>query len=235
MWAAMSGYIDILKTLIDNKANLNSKNSLHGNTASILAAVSGHREVVRTLIVNGANIGDNNKYWTTAINHATNNGHKEVVELLIESIYNAKSRKREINTSLIIAIKTIIKKTRIKKEGYPEKIKRIQECIKSLIEAKFDPFDTFYLFNNEIYKKEFLKCLPTGLVITKVQIMQLGILGVGEEEIKSKEIVLFARRYNHLVRIVYFWGDRLQCIINHDLVNIIIGFAIYNNRKDEEF
>ncbi len=227
--ASYKGYKDIVEVLISNNANLEAKNK-NEDTAIICASYKGFKDVVKVLIESGANINSKDNSGNTAIMWATRKGHKEILELLIDNNANIEARDISGDTALVIAIRIIIKEERIMGDGYIERVKKNKECVKSLIESKSDISDISYIFNSDFAKIEFLKCIPAGVIMTKIQIMQLGRLGVSEEEIKSKEIVLFARRYNHLGRVVYYWGYRVQCNINSDLCAIIINFAIYTNR-----
>lgn len=74
--AAKRGYLDIVKCLIKNGANVNLNNS----EALMWASNAGHIEVVKYLVENGANI--NNEY---GLRWAAEEGHLEVVKFLSEN------------------------------------------------------------------------------------------------------------------------------------------------------
>ena len=74
-WASYNGHIGVVKTLLENGADVHANN----NYALKWASRNGHVEVVKTLLENGANVRANNNY---ALRWASENGHVEVVNLL---------------------------------------------------------------------------------------------------------------------------------------------------------
>jgi len=59
--ASTGGHLDVVKTLLENKANLEIK-SIEGYTALIWASRSGHLDIVKTLLEHKANIEATDKY-----------------------------------------------------------------------------------------------------------------------------------------------------------------------------
>lgn len=100
--AARNGDEKIVKTLLENGANVNHANQF-GYTALMWAANNGHLEIVKTLLANGANIKAVNKYGETALTLAKSNGHLEIVKILetnnILSNDNVEKNKEEINAN----------------------------------------------------------------------------------------------------------------------------------------
>jgi len=85
------GYLEIVKLLLENSANINKKNN-NGMNSLIYAFMYGNLEIVKLLIKNGADINDNNN--KTSLIFACNFGHLEIVKLLI---------KNGANTTLMLA------------------------------------------------------------------------------------------------------------------------------------
>ena len=79
--ASQSGDIEIAKTLIDNKANVNIKNRT-GITPLMVASYYGKIGIVKLLLNNGADTGIISKSGKTALSIAENKEHKEIVSLL---------------------------------------------------------------------------------------------------------------------------------------------------------
>ncbi len=205
--------------------NFNKNIAIHfytnSNTDLMRASANGNKEQIENLIKNGVDVNAKNIYGETALMFASESYKKKIIEALIDNKADIEARSHNRETALVIAI------NRMSQESSLEIINTGMECIKLLIESKSNLFD---LFLSEISATEFLRCIPIGVVMTEQQITNLGILGVGEEEIKKKEIQLFTQRCNYFSRIIYFWGDNLLRNINSDLVDIIMDFAIQTNR-----
>lgn len=69
IYAAVNGYVDIVKALIDHGANLEAANE-HGETALYQAAVNGHQEIVSLLLDKGADPQFSNLYQINLIEAA---------------------------------------------------------------------------------------------------------------------------------------------------------------------
>ena len=84
IFAAERGHTEIVKFLIDAKANLNIKTN-YGYTASMLAAKGGHTEIVKFLIEAEADMNITDNFGKTTLMYAAKNGGTEVARLLIEN------------------------------------------------------------------------------------------------------------------------------------------------------
>ena len=101
--AAAKGYKDIIKILLENGADMNTKNE-YGQTALISTSMchivnefswfiyatenndsEGHKEVLKFLLKNDADINAKDNFGRTALFHATKCGNKDIVEILIQS------------------------------------------------------------------------------------------------------------------------------------------------------
>lgn len=75
-------YPDIIKTLLENGANINMQNE-NGMTSLMFAAEYGNIEMVRLLLTYGPNLNLNEyKYGYTSIRLAKKNNHEKIVEIL---------------------------------------------------------------------------------------------------------------------------------------------------------
>jgi ankyrin repeat protein len=81
--AAVKGYIDISKLLIEKGADLEAKN-MYGNTPLLDASRIGSANMIKFLIESGADINALDNYGTSIIARVTRRGLKEIVNLLIE-------------------------------------------------------------------------------------------------------------------------------------------------------
>lgn len=81
--AAVKGYKEIAKLLIEKGANLEAKN-MYGNTPLLDASRIGSANMIRFLIESGANINALDKYGTSIIARVSRRGFKDIVNLLIE-------------------------------------------------------------------------------------------------------------------------------------------------------
>lgn len=80
--AAQKGNIEILKYLLQNEANINSKNR-NGLTPLHVAAYFGENVIVNTLIEQGAEVNAKARDNITPLHAAASMGHQDTVELLI--------------------------------------------------------------------------------------------------------------------------------------------------------
>lgn len=90
MLAAKNNHPDIVKLLLDAKAEPNAQNH-YKNTALILAAIEGHPEIIKLLLNAGADPNIKNHENVTALLEAAARGHTEIVKQLL------KHRKVNIN------------------------------------------------------------------------------------------------------------------------------------------
>ena len=85
--ACENGNEDIVKTLINNGANVNlATDHEHGKTTPLMeAAANGYTNIVIILIENGADVKAKSRRGYTAIDFAWINKHKEIVEILLRN------------------------------------------------------------------------------------------------------------------------------------------------------
>lgn len=122
--AASNGHTDIVRLLIAEKADVNTKNNSYKDysnagsreyysycteTPLMLAAKNGHVEIVRMLIDAGANVNARNTYNATALMYAVQKSNFEIVRLLVQAqadvnakTLNNSSRETESNEYGII-------------------------------------------------------------------------------------------------------------------------------------
>ncbi|HUW83232.1 MAG TPA: ankyrin repeat domain-containing protein [Phycisphaerae bacterium] len=92
LWqAAANGHTEIVKALLESKANVNVQRKTDSSTPLFVAAVYGHADIVKVLLEAAADV--NAKVHAAGEDHtplsiATQRGHTEVIKLLTE--YGAK-------------------------------------------------------------------------------------------------------------------------------------------------
>ena len=92
--ASRYGYQDVVKTILQNGANIESQDDI-GETALINAALWGHIEIVELLLKNGANLNVRGiKNRRSPLSWAAYMGHTNVVKLLMK--WNANPNLRYI-------------------------------------------------------------------------------------------------------------------------------------------
>lgn len=98
--AAENGADEILRLLIKKGADLETKDTIYGQTLLAWAAEKGHEATVKLLLQEGANIESKNLYDRTPIWHAAENGHEAVAELLLQWGANINSKDSRGETPL---------------------------------------------------------------------------------------------------------------------------------------
>lgn len=93
--AAGQGEVEIMKLLLDRKANFNHKN-FYGKTALHFACAKGQEAAVKLLLIQKANhkLRDNSKY--TGLHSAVEGGNKRVASLLLEHDFSMGKRKNRL-------------------------------------------------------------------------------------------------------------------------------------------
>ncbi len=81
MWAAGNGHLDIVRSLLVAKADVNATSAI-GKTALILAAQAGYTAIVMGLITAGANRDAEDESGMTASMVAERHNRDEIVNLL---------------------------------------------------------------------------------------------------------------------------------------------------------
>ena len=78
----MKGHNDVVKTLLDNGADVNMTGTVVGvvaNTALVFAAYYGQESTVELLIEAGADMSHQNLRGNSALHYAASRGHREIV------------------------------------------------------------------------------------------------------------------------------------------------------------
>jgi serine/threonine-protein phosphatase 6 regulatory ankyrin repeat subunit B len=83
--ASQKGYLEIVKLLLNKKANVNFAISTNLFTALHLATLNGHNNVVEELLANGADVKAKTINNFTALHLASQYGHLEIVRTLIKA------------------------------------------------------------------------------------------------------------------------------------------------------
>ena len=97
MLASSNGHCDVIKLLLEKGAKVNLQDS-NGQTSLIYASMCGKTEVVQLLIKYNADTSIMETLTgRTAIDMAIEEGHSDIVELLLNCTQSVHSRKREIS------------------------------------------------------------------------------------------------------------------------------------------
>ena len=83
MWSALQGNVEVLKLLLESRANLNSRTN-EGWTALMWAAEKGHILVMWELLRRGAIVNMQNNNGQTALMFASRSGNIAIVGLLLK-------------------------------------------------------------------------------------------------------------------------------------------------------
>ena len=102
--ACEKGYLEIVKLLIKNEANIN-KSTTYGETPLFLACENGHLDVVKLLIEKDADINKSNKYGQTPLFITCQFGYKEIVQILLKNKADINQVSEDGNTALTSARK----------------------------------------------------------------------------------------------------------------------------------
>ncbi|KAH0585571.1 hypothetical protein H2248_008801 [Termitomyces sp. 'cryptogamus'] len=96
-WAASSGAIDIVRFLIDQKAEVD-KPDISGWTALHIAVSAGHDEVVKELVGAGADVNRKNDKGITPLHYAASKSRIDIGRLLISrgADINAKDKANQV-------------------------------------------------------------------------------------------------------------------------------------------
>ncbi|UJR25974.1 hypothetical protein I4U23_007322 [Adineta vaga] len=97
--ACAGGFLDVVKILLVNGANIN----LGQSTPLMEASQEGHIELVPFLIENGANVNQTTRVGDTALGYACESGHTEVAEILLNAGAHIDDAENEGRTPLMKA------------------------------------------------------------------------------------------------------------------------------------
>ncbi|MDR1901501.1 MAG: ankyrin repeat domain-containing protein [Treponema sp.] len=101
--AAGRGDVPQVQALLDQRVQINSKDTVTGHTPLMAAALNGHAEVVSLLIASKANVNAVDKDGDTALMAASAAGHLDIVELLIAAKANVNAKDKFGDTALLFA------------------------------------------------------------------------------------------------------------------------------------
>ena len=82
--AACNRSQDIIDLLVNNGADVNVGESIHGKRPLFLSAGNGNNNLVYILLNNGAMINARDNYGSTALIYAATSGHSDTVDLLLD-------------------------------------------------------------------------------------------------------------------------------------------------------
>ena len=74
--------MDVVKHLIEHKADVNKWERDLEMSPLIIASSQGHLEVVKYLVTNGAHVDHTDEDGNTAVTHAMKQGHSEIAQYL---------------------------------------------------------------------------------------------------------------------------------------------------------
>ena len=103
IFASGNGDLEIVKVLLENRANIN-KTDAKGGTALMFASANNYPDIVKLLLTRGANVNAVDSHLKTALMLATERGHLEVVRLLLANGANVNVFDDSGDTALYIAI-----------------------------------------------------------------------------------------------------------------------------------
>ena len=99
-FAAQEGFLDIIKILIENGANVNSLGVVN-HSAIRVACRNGHLDVVKYLLEHGAVLDDKlGNDRATPLEGAAGQGHLDIVQYLVEKGANVNHQDKELDTPI---------------------------------------------------------------------------------------------------------------------------------------
>ena len=102
MHAAMLGRTDMVKKLVENKAEVNLQDK-DGWSALMDAAMLGHTDTVKVLVENKADLNLQDKDGWSALMDAARHGHTDMVKLLVENKADVNMATTSGHTPLLVA------------------------------------------------------------------------------------------------------------------------------------
>ena len=102
--ASQEGYIDTVNILLDNGAQIETRDKSHDHTPLWYAVASGHTDVVRALVSAGADVNTQCTYnGVSALSFASNKGHIDIVNILVDNGTEIECTDNEGRTPLWLA------------------------------------------------------------------------------------------------------------------------------------
>ena len=103
MYALKNKNFAVIKTLLDNGADVNAHDSL-GNTVLMYACrFNADKDIVKMLIRYGANVNARDNNWKSVLMYASQNDNLEILKILVQSGANVNAKMEDGTTALIIA------------------------------------------------------------------------------------------------------------------------------------
>ncbi|KAK6500072.1 hypothetical protein TWF481_010430 [Arthrobotrys musiformis] len=96
--AADRGHEDVVKLLIDRRANLEAKDE-YGCTPLYRAVISGREETTKLLIQYGANLAASSDGYSTPLHAAEARGHEGTIRLLVDRMVNVEIKRVECDVA----------------------------------------------------------------------------------------------------------------------------------------
>jgi hypothetical protein len=100
--AALMGDLGLVKSLLNEGANVNNRDGYYLKTPLQLATMSGHKDVVEVLITHGANV---NTSGTTPLHYASERNNIEIARLLIAKHSDVNAKNAVGDTPLHLAVR----------------------------------------------------------------------------------------------------------------------------------
>ena len=101
--AASFSYWDIVKVLLERKANINFQNGEYGMSALMYASESGDEEIAKFLIERGADVNLKDNWDFTALMRASKGGYDKIVRLLLKHGADPHAKNEDGDTALDLA------------------------------------------------------------------------------------------------------------------------------------
>jgi uncharacterized protein len=100
IYACQVGYLEIVKILVSNGADIEQSDNEYKHTSLRIATRNGHIEIVKYLVEQGADIDTKGTDLYTPLNMACWKGHIEIVKFLIENNADINSPDKDGDTPL---------------------------------------------------------------------------------------------------------------------------------------
>jgi len=104
-WAVRTGNTEVVKTLLDCKADVNAGRHTDGATALYVSAENGHRQVVEMLLDKKADVNARRQDGATPLHVSSENGHVDVVKMLLDKKADVNARRLDGATPLYVSAK----------------------------------------------------------------------------------------------------------------------------------
>ena len=100
--AALQGYYDVAKLLLESNADVNLQ-IIDGGTALNAAAINGHADIVKLLLKSKVDMNAQDNEGATALHMASQKGYPEIVKLLLINNAKVNVQRNDGTTALMLA------------------------------------------------------------------------------------------------------------------------------------